>query len=71
MENTGKAAVTDLGRASRANVYFEPELYFLLQKVALNEGKSFSTLVRGIVVQNLLSKNQIPADLMIRLLTGA
>lgn len=75
MENLGevrvKAETADLGRATRANVYFEPELYVLVQQLAEGQGKSFSTYVRGVVLNDMLSKNQVPGDMIMRLLKAS
>ncbi len=63
-------SVVDLGRGSRTTVYIEPELYEMLMKIAIKEGKSYSTLVRGVLLRYLLDQGSLPPDFLMKLAGG-
>lgn len=70
MSVASHTSAVDLGRGSRTTVYIEPEMYELLMKLAVAEGKSYSTLVRGVLLRHLIQGNSVPADFLMKLAGG-
>jgi hypothetical protein len=58
----------DLGRGSRTSVYIEPELYEQAMKLCVESGKSYSHLMRGLLLKHLIEKGKLPEASIAKLL---
>lgn len=57
----------NLGRGLRSTVYLEPELYDITMRVVAKRGKSFSGLLRSLLVRELISGGELTAEQIIKL----
>lgn len=63
-------AVTVSDRISHAKVYMEPAIATIAARVAEKEAGSMSSWLRKLVLQELIAKNEIPQDLLVKLALG-
>lgn len=63
---------TDIGegRIARAAAYVEPEVYVIMQELAIADGKTFSAWLRGLIIKELIARNKLPQELMVKLVLG-
>lgn len=70
MQTDTAALEASVGRAARAAAYVEPELYVLIQEVADAEGLSFSAWLRQLIIKDLVTRNKMSPDLLMKLAMG-
>jgi hypothetical protein len=58
------------GRIARAAAYLEPEVYVIVQELAVAENKTFSAWLRQLIIKELVDRDKLPKDLMVKLLMG-
>lgn len=64
------AQTTAEGRIARAALYIEPDLYTLMQREAEASGDTISNWMRKLVMADLMGKNRISQDLLLKLASG-
>ena len=64
------STISTSDKISHVKSYLEPDLFYLVQRMAERDRETLSSWLRKLIIKELMSRNEISQDLLLRLAAG-